>query len=416
MSRQVRVGILVFVGLALFLVALFAIGSRSFLFSSTFSLQAQFGNLGGLRVGAPVQYQGASAGRVENIVWPDQPGQPFTIEMALQNKVRPNITKNTVAQIKSQSLVGGNMMVVLVNPSEATAARPDALDPVEPGGTIQGQEPFSIAETSDQLLATVDTFANVAQEAQQIMQDVQRGRGSLGRFIYDDALYNRSVATIEQAESSAAEAQQLMTDLSGSVERITASAEEATAGLQEVLNKVNRGEGTMGKLLNNEAAYNRLLSVTDTLVASTRRIEDVLANAENATQWASLGAYRFSENMEALKHNFLFKPYFEERGYMEKADFEIRESAIEATYDDLEQWQRELNEREARLDELKTRLQKLREQTEAPATSSSPGASASPEASASPGEASSEASPGSEENASRPPAPSDARPDARTEP
>ena len=28
------------------------------------------------------------------------------------------------------------------------------------------------------------------------------------------------------------------------------------------------------------------------------------------------GAFRFAENMEALKHNFLFKPYFEERGYL----------------------------------------------------------------------------------------------------
>ena len=64
--------------------------------------------------------------------------------------------------------------------------------------------------------------------------------------------------------------------------------------------------------------------------------------------------------MEALKHNFLFKSYFEERGYMEKADFEIRESAIEASYDNLEQMRRELERRQARLDKMKARLEARR--------------------------------------------------------
>ncbi|PSR00870.1 MAG: mammalian cell entry protein [Bacteroidetes bacterium QS_8_68_28] len=364
MSRQARVGVLVFVGLALFLVALFAIGSRSFLFSNTFPLESKFDNVAGLTSGAPVKYQGAPAGRVEAVDYPDQVGGSFTVDMAIKNDLRDLVNDSTIAQIKSQSLVGGNMMVVLVNPSEQELAgrgmTPDDLDPIEPGDQIRGQEPFSISETSDQLLGTVDTFATVAREAKQIMQDIQRGRGSLGRFIYDDALYNRSVATIEQAEATAAETQQLMTNLSASAERITASAEEATAGFQQVLDKVNRGQGTLGKLLNDEAAYNQFLSAADTLVASTQRIESVLENAENATQWASLGAYRFSENMEALKHNFLFKSYFEERGYMEKADFEIRESAIEASYDNLEQMRRELERRQARLDKMKARLEARR--------------------------------------------------------
>jgi phospholipid/cholesterol/gamma-HCH transport system substrate-binding protein len=363
MSRQVRVGILVFAGLALFLVALFAIASRSFLFSTTFSIQSEFENVAGLTAGAPVQYQGGSAGRVENVKFPTEPGGRFIVTMAIKKEVQPLVNDRTIAQIKSQSLVGGNMMVVLVNPSKAEQmAGTDQLEPVEPGGQIRGQEPFSISETSDQLLGTVDTFATVAIELKQIMQDVQRGKGSLGRFIYDDALYDRSVSTIEQAEATAAEAQRLMTNLSGSAERITARAEEATNTFQRIAGKVNQGEGTLGRLLNDESAYNRMLAVTDTLLISTQRIEDVLANAENATQWASLGAYRFSENMEALKHNFLFKPYFEKRGYMEKADFEIRESAIKATYDDLEQQRRELNQRAERLDELKARLQQLREQ------------------------------------------------------
>ena len=40
------------------------------------------------------------------------------------------------------------------------------------------------------------------------------------------------------------------------------------------------------------------------------------------TEEAKTSASRLSENMEALKHNWLFKSYFEERGYWDKEDFE----------------------------------------------------------------------------------------------
>jgi len=45
-------------------------------------------------------------------------------------------------------------------------------------------------------------------------------------------------------------------------------------------------------------------------------------NIEVTAQEAKLAASRLAENMEALKHNWLFKSYFEERGYWDKATYE----------------------------------------------------------------------------------------------
>ena len=56
-----------------------------------------------------------------------------------------------------------------------------------------------------------------------------------------------------------------------------------------------------------------------------------------------------AELMEAGKHNWLFKRYFEERGYVEKAPFEVRERAIEESFRQLQQRERELQAWEERL-------------------------------------------------------------------
>ena len=52
MSRQARVGLLVLAGILLFMVALFAIANRSFLFSDTFFIKSRFDNVAGLQTGA----------------------------------------------------------------------------------------------------------------------------------------------------------------------------------------------------------------------------------------------------------------------------------------------------------------------------------------------------------------------------
>ena len=57
MTRQARVGVVVLLGLMLFVLALFALANRTFLFSDRFVVRSQFNQVAGLRSGADVQFQ-----------------------------------------------------------------------------------------------------------------------------------------------------------------------------------------------------------------------------------------------------------------------------------------------------------------------------------------------------------------------
>lgn len=340
MSRQVRVGILVFAGLALFMIALFALANRSFLFSNTFYVRSQFSRVTGLQSGAPVQFQGINVGRVESVQLPTEPRGKIVVTMAIQERARHLINTATQAQIKTDGLVG-NMIVVLVNPAlvEGSAAQEESI---EEGDFIQGVDPFDFFQITDKALASVQRFEESATSFEQIMLDIRNGEGTLGKIIYDPTLYDGFVETTNETS-------RLMANLGDNAEALVDIAGQATQGVESILTKIDNGEGTLARFVNDPAVYNSLLASADTLQAMSVNLRALSKNAENMTNWGALGAFRFAELMEAGKHNWLFKRYFEERGYVEKAPFEVRERAIEESFRQLQQRERELQAWEERL-------------------------------------------------------------------
>ena len=70
-----------------------------------------------------------------------------------------------------------------------------------------------------------------------------------------------------------------------------------------------------------------------------------------------MGSFSFYQNMEALKHNFLFKGYFEDLGYWDKTGFEKTMQTRETRILNKEN---EQNSRESRLRGFQLKLDSLR--------------------------------------------------------
>jgi len=81
---------------------------------------------------------------------------------------------------------------------------------------------------------------------------------------------------------------------------------QATANLESISGKIDHGQGTVGALVNDKQLYTNLAATANTL-------HDAVLSAQG-------GAVDFQENMEALKHNFLLRGYFKNRGYEDSSD------------------------------------------------------------------------------------------------
>jgi phospholipid/cholesterol/gamma-HCH transport system substrate-binding protein len=73
---------------------------------------------------------------------------------------------------------------------------------------------------------------------------------------------------------------------------------EASEDLRSITGKIDGGQGTLGAMVNDQTVYRNLNATLSQAVA---------------------GATSFSENMEALKHNFLLKGFFKNRGYYDSS-------------------------------------------------------------------------------------------------
>lgn len=83
------------------------------------------------------------------------------------------------------------------------------------------------------------------------------------------------------------------------VNSITESADILVNNLANISYKISTGKGTLGKLLNDDGI--------------AKNLEGTLASAKKTVENANKAAVGVAENMEAAKHNFLFKGYFKRK-------------------------------------------------------------------------------------------------------
>jgi outer membrane protein OmpA-like peptidoglycan-associated protein len=105
---------------------------------------------------------------------------------------------------------------------------------------------------------------------------------------------------------------QKTSDILDSSQQAIENATRATANLDSISAKIDRGQGTAGALVNDKALYANLEQTTGAM-------RDTMVQAK-------AGVTDFQENMEAMKHNFFLRGYFKSRGYEdsdELAKYEI---------------------------------------------------------------------------------------------
>jgi phospholipid/cholesterol/gamma-HCH transport system substrate-binding protein len=82
-------------------------------------------------------------------------------------------------------------------------------------------------------------------------------------------------------------------------------------------------------------------------------VKAIINNLIITANQARIGAERFADNMEALKHNWLFKGYFEKRGYWERSEYE---KELNLKLEEIKRQQKELEKRIQELRELEKRV------------------------------------------------------------
>jgi phospholipid/cholesterol/gamma-HCH transport system substrate-binding protein len=314
-ARAIAVGAFVIGGLFLFSVGLFMIGNRRMLFSDHFEAHASFAHIAGLQAGAKVRVAGMDAGEVKAIHVPAGPSARFLVVMQIRSDLHPLVRTDSVASIQNDGLVGNKFVQVETGT--------DAAPPVVDKGMIQSVEPFDLTDLMQKMSDAIDTIDATVADVQGELQE-----------------------TLSSISDTAQSAQDLVNDVGKDVRAIAESGNKISSDLRTVVADVKAGHGTVGKLITDDALYEQAKQISDQARATVENLKDATDQAKeaiadfrgeggpmkgltgNLTQtlaYAREAMADLADSAEALKHNFLFRGFFNRRGYFDLGDISVQQ-------------------------------------------------------------------------------------------
>lgn len=283
---KARLGIFIVVGIAIFVIAIFIIGKQKNLFDPVFKITTNFYNVSGLQVGNNIRFSGINVGIVDNIkIINDSTVQ---VDMLVKKDVQQFIKADSYANIGSEGIIGDRIIIITQGSTNSPVA--------ENGQHILSKEPVESDEIVKSLKTTAESAEVITLQLSEIMVNINSGQGMLGRLIQDTAIAENVNLTIENFRKSSEGLDETIEvtkenvfAFMESLQKTVAKTEVASNQLGEIMVKINNGEGAIGML------------IQDTTIVNN--IDETIINLKES----SIG---LNENMEALKHNFLFRGYY----------------------------------------------------------------------------------------------------------
>ena len=254
---EFRLGLLIFVAMGLFLWA--SIQGGSSLFKKEFVLHSRFANVQGVVAGAPIWFQGVEVGTVKSLDFvPLGDTSGVAVTFKVNQKVFPLIKRDSRVRIQALNVFGEKF--IEVTPGSRLAAH------VADGDTLPSDRPFDIAEIMERGNRIVDQLTATMTDLQFVMAKVRRGEGSLGRLTTSDELYVSLNRTVRNAEV-------LTAHLDRSQVEMRTNLVSLTTTLDSLLKRIDRGEGTFGRMAKDPTLYDHLTSASSRIDSTLARVE-----------------------------------------------------------------------------------------------------------------------------------------------
>ncbi len=219
MTRVARLGAFIVATLAVLAAGVFIIGSKEYLFRSTYQLKTQFDNVAGLAVGADVQVGGVHSGNVHSILLPHKPGDKIIVVMDLDRSTKEIIKGDSVASIETEGMLGNQYVAI----SFGSAGQAEVKD----GGTIGSVPPLELGE----LLAKTSAILDSSQQAilnttlatahlNSVSAKIDSGQGTVGALVNDKQVYENLEQTTASLQATMVLAQAGVTDFQENMEAL----------------------------------------------------------------------------------------------------------------------------------------------------------------------------------------------------
>jgi phospholipid/cholesterol/gamma-HCH transport system substrate-binding protein len=295
---RLKVGLLALAALSILGVLIFLLTGTSSPFSSKVMLYTFMDDAAAVTENSPVTLNGITIGKVKHIGLSGSrdPQKVIRMDLEILEQYLPSIPVDSVTAPAAQNLLGAKYINIKMGTSPVT---------IKPGATLNSLDSKDFDEIIAQGNTLLVQLQSILKRVDAIVGVVEQGKGSIGKLLVDDELYNRILATVAEVQklSTALNAPKgtigkllnddaLYTDIRGTVARLdrmiddlnngqgTAAklikdpamydnANKAILDIRRMLADIDSGKGTVGKLLKNDQLHNQIsatLGKVDTMI------------------------------------------------------------------------------------------------------------------------------------------------------
>lgn len=299
-TKEVKTALLAIIAVVLLIFGYSFLKGKNLLDSSR-SFHAIYDDVEGLAPSSPVTINGLRVGNVTKIGFLDRSGL-LVVTFNVENDFP--FSKNSTAQIYGGGLIGGKSLAIVPEYEEGNLAKSgDTLPGEIEEGLLElvNERLTPLQEKIEQAIVSADSLINSFNQVmnpdtrhniEQTIEDISLTASSLknsaqsvdGIISENSGKLNRTFTNLDEMSGNLNSFTDTLTQID--INRMVTDLEKVISDLESVSDKINNGDGTAAKLINDPSIYNNMEGATRQL---DELIQDIKLNPKRYVHFSVFG-------------------------------------------------------------------------------------------------------------------------------
>lgn len=233
--NQIKVGLFLAIGILITAISIFMMGSNKSVFQNTINVHCYFDSAQGLNKGGVVSLAGVKVGNIDVIEF-DETKNLVKITFLAQEEFIKKIKSDSIVEIRTQGALGDKYLYI--NPGQSTE-------------TVKNDSELK-SEYGNDIMSVLSKRGNESGKLFDAIVDFQKLMQSLTAQNKIPSVLNKLDQSAGNLNESTAHFKKAMAD---------GKFEKMIARMENIVDKIDNGQGTLGALINDRSVHDRLKSI-----------------------------------------------------------------------------------------------------------------------------------------------------------